>query len=226
MVTGRVRSGGSTLSMQIARRLDPRPRTLRAKLVEAVRAVQLELRYPKDRLLADYLTLAPYGGSLEGVRAASLAYFGHEPSTLTDSEQALLIALPQAPERRRPDRRYGAALRARSAVLQRLVAMGLMTPAAAAEAQRDPLPRRRNFPTSAFAVSGGTGEGRAADQAYSDHNSGRRPAAAAGGARRPDRRLAGEEHQRRGAGDRDPNPRRPRRRHLGRARPARRLGGT
>ena len=151
--TGRVRSGGSTLSMQIARRLDPRPRTLRAKLIEAVRAVQLELRYPKDRLLADYLTLAPYGGSLEGVRAASLAYFGHEPTTLTDSEQALLIALPQAPERRRPDRRYGAALRARGAVLRRLVAKGLMSPAAAAEAQRDPLPHRRNFPTSAFAVS-------------------------------------------------------------------------
>ncbi|MBE7217786.1 MAG: transglycosylase domain-containing protein, partial [Caulobacteraceae bacterium] len=121
---GRVRSGASTLTMQLARRLDPRPRTFAAKALEAVRAVQLEARFTKREILADYLTLTPYGGPLEGVRAASLAYFGHEPSTLTDAEQALLIALPQAPEARRPDRRPQAALRARAAVLARLAAAG------------------------------------------------------------------------------------------------------
>ena len=153
VLTGHLRSGGSTITMQIARRLDPRPRTFGAKLIEAARAMQLEARFPKERLLADYLTLTPYGGSLEGVRAASLAYFGHEPTTLTDSEQALLIALPQAPEARRPDRRYGAALRARGVVLRRFARAGFITSQSAQEAQRDPLPRRRNFPASAFAVS-------------------------------------------------------------------------
>src|SRR5665213_1438854 len=104
-LTGHIRSGASTLTMQTARLLEPRRRTLTAKLIEMLRALQLEARFSKRRLLALYLTLAPYGGNLEGVRAASLAYFGHEPESLTDGEQALLIALPQAPEARRPDRR-------------------------------------------------------------------------------------------------------------------------
>ena len=74
--------------------------------------VWLETRFTKRQILSLYLTLAPYGGNLEGVRAASLSWFGHEPQTLTDAEQALLIALPQSPEARRPDgRRGGAALR-------------------------------------------------------------------------------------------------------------------
>jgi penicillin-binding protein 1C len=88
--------------MQTARLLEPRPRNLGSKLIEMVRAVQLEARLTKRETLALYLTLAPYGGNLEGVRAASLAYFGHEPTSLTDGEQALLIALPQSPEARRP----------------------------------------------------------------------------------------------------------------------------
>ena len=150
----RVRSGASTLTMQLARRLDPRPRTFAAKALEAVRALQLEVRFSKREILADYLTLTPYGGPLEGVRAASLAYFGHEPSALTDAEQALLIALPQAPEARRPDRRPQAALRARSAVLARLVASGLIAPGAAQEAAREPLPRRAAFPAQAWSAAG------------------------------------------------------------------------
>ena len=76
---GRIVSGASTLTMQTARLLEPRPRTLGSKLIEMVRAVQLEARFTKREILALYLTLAPYGGNLEGVRAASLAYFGHEP---------------------------------------------------------------------------------------------------------------------------------------------------
>jgi penicillin-binding protein 1C len=154
LAAGRIRSGGSTLTMQLARRLEPRPRTMRAKLVEAVRAVALEVRLGKRGVLAGYLTLAPYGGSLEGVRAASLAYFGHEPTTLTDAEQALLIAIPQAPELRRPDRRPEVARRARALVLQRLVRRGLMTPEAAREAADEPLPRRMAFPERAWAAAG------------------------------------------------------------------------
>ena len=112
---GRPTSGASTLTMQTARLLEPRPRTLVSKLIEIVRAEQLEARFSKRQILALYLTLAPYGGNLEGVRAASLAYFGHEPEGLTDGEQALLIALPQSPEARRPDIRPAAARAARAA---------------------------------------------------------------------------------------------------------------
>jgi penicillin-binding protein 1C len=150
---GRVRSGGSTLTMQLARRLEPQPRTFGAKTVEAARAVGLEARLGKRGVLAAYLTLAPYGGSLEGVRAASLAYFGHEPSTLTDAEQALLIAIPQAPELRRPDRHPQAARRARAQVLRRLVQKGLISAKAAREAAAEPLPRRAAFPERAWAAA-------------------------------------------------------------------------
>ena len=150
LAAGRVRSGGSTLSMQLARRLQPRPRTLGAKLIEAARALQLETRLGKEGVLADYLTLAPYGGNLEGVRAASLAYFGHEPDRLSDGEQALLIALPQAPEARRPDRRPAVALAARRRVLTRLRAEHLITPAAAILADGEPLPGRKALPAPAW----------------------------------------------------------------------------
>lgn len=99
--------------MQAARLLEPRPRTLFSKAIEMVRARQIEERLSKREILELYLTLAPYGGNLEGVRAASLTYFGKEPLHLTDAEQALLIALPQAPEGRRPDRKPEAARAAR-----------------------------------------------------------------------------------------------------------------
>ena len=101
----RIVSGASTLTMQVARLLEPRPeRNLTAKLTQAGRAVELERRFTKGELLDLYLRLAPYGGTLEGVRAASLSYFGKEPKRLSIGEAALLVALPQSPERRRPDR--------------------------------------------------------------------------------------------------------------------------
>jgi penicillin-binding protein 1C len=154
VLRGRIVSGASTLSMQTARLLEPRPRTIGAKLIEMVRAVQLEARYSKREILALYLTLAPYGGNLEGVRAASLSYFGHEPETLTLGEQALLIALPQSPEARRPDRRPAEARAARRLVLQRMVSAGLATRAAADEADGEPLPGRAPFPALAWHAAG------------------------------------------------------------------------
>ena len=93
---GRIVSGGSTLSMQLARLIEPREsRSLGAKLQQILRAIQIERRLTKREILDLYLTLAPYGGNLEGMRAASLAYFGKEPKRLTLSEAALLVALPQ-----------------------------------------------------------------------------------------------------------------------------------
>src|SRR5262249_34960785 len=101
---GHVVSGASTLTMQTVRLLEPRPRTIGAKLIEMGRALQLEWHYDKSAILAMYLTLAPYGGNLEGVRTTSLFYFGKEPTQLANSEAALLVALPQSPEALRPDR--------------------------------------------------------------------------------------------------------------------------
>lgn len=151
---GRVVSGASTLSMQTARLLEPRPRNLGSKLIEMLRAVQIEARLSKRELLALYLTLAPYGGNLEGVRAASLSWFGHEPETLTLGEQALLIALPQAPESRRPDRFPARARAARDAVLDRMADAGLASRAAADEAKSEPLPSRMPFPSLAWHAAG------------------------------------------------------------------------
>jgi penicillin-binding protein 1C len=121
---GDVVSGASTITMQAARLLEPRPRTLDAKLIEMARALQLEMRHAKPEILAIYLTLAPFGGNLEGARAASLAYFGKEPRRLTEAEAALLVALPQSPEQWRPDRDAAAAKRARDHVLDIAAARG------------------------------------------------------------------------------------------------------
>jgi penicillin-binding protein 1C len=117
---GRIVSGASTITMQVARLLEPRAeRSLAAKLRQMVRAIEIERKLSKDEILALYLSLAPYGGNLEGVRAASLAYFGKEPRRLTLGEAALLVALPQAPEQRRPDRSVETTRRARDRVLDR-----------------------------------------------------------------------------------------------------------
>lgn len=123
---GRFVSGGSTLTMQTVRLLAPRPRTLGAKLLEMARALQLERRLSKDEILGLCLTLAPYGGNIQGVRAASLFYFGKEPGFLTLGQAALLVALPQSPERRRLDRYPDRARRARDGVLDRLVQSGVV----------------------------------------------------------------------------------------------------
>ena len=118
--SGRIQSGGSTLTMQVARLLEPRSnRNLAAKLRQIVRAVEIERALSKDDILSLYLDLAPYGGNIEGIRAASLTYFGKEPRRLTLAEAALLVALPQSPEARRPDRSMAAARAARDRVLDR-----------------------------------------------------------------------------------------------------------
>ncbi|MCW5774292.1 MAG: penicillin-binding protein 1C [Rhodospirillaceae bacterium] len=140
---GHATSGASTITMQTARLLEPRPRTVGSKLIEMLRALQLEARFSKREILAMYLTLAPYGGNLEGVRAASLSYFGHEPEGLTDAEQALLIALPQSPAATRPDRSPAAAKAARDKILTVLEERGVISPAMAREARAEPVPRER-----------------------------------------------------------------------------------
>jgi penicillin-binding protein 1C len=141
-------SGGSTLTMQVARLLLGRhERSLVGKIRQALLALQLDRRLTKTEILRLYLRLAPFGGNLEGVRAASLAYFGKEPRRLSLAEAALLVAIPQSPETRRPDRFPKAALRARNQVLSRALAAGVITREDAARAMAERVPAtRREFP--------------------------------------------------------------------------------
>jgi penicillin-binding protein 1C len=145
---GRIVSGASTLTMQVARLLEGQPtRGLAGKTRQMVAALALERRLDKAAILERYLLLAPYGGNLEGLRAATLAWFGKEPGRLTPAQAALLVALPQAPEARRPDRDPAAAERARDRVLARAVAAGILDHDEAEAARREPVPhRRRPFP--------------------------------------------------------------------------------
>jgi penicillin-binding protein 1C len=153
--SGRITQGGSTITMQLARLIEPRPRNIGSKLVEILRAIQIERRLSKDQILEAYLTMAPYGGNLEGVRAASRAYFRRDPVGLSDAEIALLVALPQAPEARRPDRQPEAARASRNAILDRFAALGAISPQLAAEGKAEAVPARTPFPVIApqFAAS-------------------------------------------------------------------------
>lgn len=140
----RIVSGGSTLTMQVARLLDGKhERTATGKLRQMARAMELERKLNKTQILKLYLRLAPFGGNLEGVRAASLAYFGKEPRRLSLGEAALLVALPQSPEQRRLDRNPEAARRARDRVLARAVAAHVITAADAVKAKTERIPKAR-----------------------------------------------------------------------------------
>jgi penicillin-binding protein 1C len=140
---GHIVSGASTLTMQVARLLERHPRSLPAKLGEMAKALALERTLSKDQVLGLYLTLAPFGGNLEGVWAASLAYFGKEPARLSAAECALLVAIPRAPERLRPDRHPEAARAGRDRVLSRMAEAGVISLAALAEARAEDVPRVR-----------------------------------------------------------------------------------
>jgi penicillin-binding protein 1C len=141
---GRIVSGGSTLTMQVARLVEPRAeRSFGTKLRQALRAIELERTRSKAAILDLYLALAPFGGNIEGVRAASLAYFGKEPRRLSLAEAALLVALPQAPGLRRPDRFPEAARAARDRVLDRAAQTGVIDRAEAEAAKAEPAPTAR-----------------------------------------------------------------------------------
>ncbi|MGE5167733.1 MAG: penicillin-binding protein 1C [Deltaproteobacteria bacterium] len=120
---GHIVSGGSTLTMQVARIIDPQPRSLGGKLRQILRALQLEAHLSKREILTLYLNHAPFGGTIEGVEAASWAYLGKPASRLSHAEAALLAVLPQSPTRLRPDRNPQAARLARDKVLARMAAL-------------------------------------------------------------------------------------------------------
>ncbi len=148
---GRIQSGGSTLTMQVARLLEGSGTGRWAGKLRQMRvALALERRLTKDEILAIYLTLAPFGGNLEGVEAASYAYLSKSPKRLTMAEAAFLVALPQAPETRRPDRAPDAALAGRNRVLKRLADLGHISVEDATRATHSTAPtRRRPMPNRA-----------------------------------------------------------------------------
>jgi len=165
---GRVVSGGSTLTMQVARLLEESGTgRVSGKLRQMRVAWALERRLSKDQILALYLHLAPYGGNLEGIRAATIAWFGKEPRRLTPAEIALLVAIPQSPEARRPDRSVARATDARDRVLARLEGGGLIDADQARAARTEVVPAaRRPFPALAPHLSD---RARAADPAALRH---------------------------------------------------------
>jgi penicillin-binding protein 1C len=144
----RVVSGGSTLTMQVARLIEPRAeRSASAKLRQIVRALELERQFTKDEILSLYLSLAPFGGNIEGIRAASFAYFGKDARRLSHAEAATLVALPQAPEIRRPDRFPERAVQGRNRVLAVAVRAGVVPEGERQHALGETMPReRRPFP--------------------------------------------------------------------------------
>lgn len=138
----RIVSGGSTLTMQVARILDPHTRTPWGKLKQLLRALQLEVHLSKHEILDLYLERAPYGGTIEGVEAASWAYLGKSATHLSRAEAALLAVLPQSPSRLRPDRHPEAAQRARDKVLARMAALGVWSAQDVADARIEPVVAR------------------------------------------------------------------------------------
>ncbi|WDP90422.1 MAG: penicillin-binding protein 1C [Desulfobacter sp.] len=158
LIQGRVVSGGSTITMQVARILTSgtgrggaagRGR-LTVKLIQILRAVQLEYHFTKDEILGLYLTHAPFGANIEGVRAAAHTWLGKDANDLTHAEAALLAVLPQAPSRYRPDRHPGRAARARNKVLDRMAGFGIWSREDIEAAKQEPVvPFRFPNPMSA-----------------------------------------------------------------------------
>ena len=146
---GCIVSGGSTLSMQVARILHPHSRTISGKIVQILRTFQLELSLTKAEILTLYLNYAPFGGTVEGVEAASQAYLGKSAQQLSHAEAALLTVLPQSPSRIRPDRYPQRAEKARNKVLKRLASQQVWSDAIIKNAQQEQVyaakPSRPNY---------------------------------------------------------------------------------
>jgi len=136
---GRIVSGASTLDMQICRMMNDQPRTYRAKIVEAFRALQLNRLMSKAQILELYLNVAPYGGNVRGVEAAALRYFGKRAKDLSLSEAALLAGLPQSPSRYRPDRHLDTARQRQRGVLRSMLRKGQIDEQQCAEALSSPV---------------------------------------------------------------------------------------
>lgn len=136
---GHIISGGSTLTMQVARLRYPRQRGLWGKLLQMVRALQIDWHFSKRQILTYYLNHAPFGGPIEGVETASRHYFGHSARWLTKAQAALLAGLPQAPSWYHPRRHPERALQQRNKVLKRLAKFELLSDSELQQALQEPI---------------------------------------------------------------------------------------
>lgn len=157
---GEIVSGASTITQQLGRQYRPRPRTYRSKLIEAVEAIRLDQRLSKREQLERYLSRISYGGNIQGLKAASQIWLGKSPQYLRPDEVALLLALPQSPEARRPDRNPVAAKAGRDLILDRMVEAGLIKADVALIAKAEPIAtQRRVLPNENFLALDAIGSG-------------------------------------------------------------------
>ncbi|WP_409013979.1 penicillin-binding protein 1C [Dyadobacter sp. CY356] len=143
ILSGKRTSGASTITMQVVRLLEPKKRTYLNKLTESFRAVQLELHYSKDEILQLYLNLVPYGGNIEGIKAASLFYFGKTPQLLSLAEITALTIVPNRPSSLRPGTRNDALKTARNQWLTRFGNENLFDKNTIQDAMAEPLTVKR-----------------------------------------------------------------------------------
>ncbi len=137
-------SGASTITMQLARLLDPAPRTVSSKLREMFHALQLEWHYSKDEILLTYLNILPYGGNIEGVKSASLIYFGQSPEALSPAQVVMLTVIPNNPNALRPGSNYEHLLNRRNHWLQKVRGRKIFSDSSIDDALSEPFERRRN----------------------------------------------------------------------------------
>ncbi|MBD2751989.1 penicillin-binding protein 1C [Spirosoma validum] len=139
MLTGQRTSGASTVTMQTVRLLEPRQRTYRSKLIELFRAMQLEVHYSKDEILQLYLNLIPYGGNVEGLKSASLLYFGKLPTLLSLAEITTLTIIPNRPSSLQLGTHNALVIQERNEWLARFRTRKLFDDATIADALNEPL---------------------------------------------------------------------------------------
>jgi len=140
--SGRIVSGGSTLTMQVVRLSRNRPRTYFEKALEIILATRLELRYSKDEILALYASHAPFGGNVVGLEAACWRYFQRPPDELSWGEAAMLAVLPNAPALMHPGKNRGQLLAKRNRLLDRLYQLGKLDEVELALAKSEALPNQ------------------------------------------------------------------------------------
>ncbi|MCF7928198.1 MAG: penicillin-binding protein 1C [Spirochaetales bacterium] len=143
-------AGGSTITMQTARLLDPKPRTIASKFVELFQALKLETLFSKEEILSLYLSNAPYGGNIRGIRSASLRYYRKEPERLTYAESAALAVLPNAPGLISLQTDRASLRKRRNLLLSRMTEQGFLPESLLQTARNEPVPEEeRPFPLSA-----------------------------------------------------------------------------
>jgi penicillin-binding protein 1C len=143
ITTGKRVSGASTITMQVIRMLEPRERKVGNKLIECFRALQLEMHHSKNEILELYLNLLPYGGNIQGVKAASFLYFGQEPQALSLAQIVALAIIPNDPNHQRLGINNDRIVKERNLWLEKLSSQGIFSKSTLEDALLEPLTAKR-----------------------------------------------------------------------------------